>query len=468
MMPQSEVTCSLLIVDDDANALKGMAKFLSSPDREIFTAKTAAEALTVMGSRSIDIMISDIRLPDESGIQLMEEVLSHYPDADVILMTGYGSIQDAVTAMQKGAYTYLTKPLNPDELEIVLSHILKKRALIRQNRELLRRLSGQEVRQDILGTSRGIREVLKVIREVAPTGAPILIEGETGTGKELVARAIHRYSERSSGPFVVVNCAALHENLLESELFGHERGAFTGAVKQKKGRFELAEGGTLFLDEIGEMRMETQAKILRTLEYGTFERLGGTRSLHADVRVLSATNRDLQKEIEKGTFREDLFYRLHVITIRIPPLRERKDDIHVLAKAFLKRFSIAQKKAIRGFSKEAIRMLEGYDWPGNVRELEHAVERGVIMCQDSVIQVEHLPEHIKKLSDQDTKFKAVVLPVGTSLKAAEKELILKTLESVGYHRGKAAGVLGISKRKIEYMLKAWGMEGLGRKPKVTS
>jgi len=296
----SRVPDTILLVDDDTNTLKGMRQFLSKPDREILTAERAKDALEILGTRSVDVMISDIRLPDMNGIQLMEEVQHHYPGIDIILMTGYGSIQDAVAAMQKGAESYLTKPLNPDELEIVLTRILQKRALIRQNKELLKRLSGQHVVPDILGTSREIREVLKAIREVAPSDVPVLVEGETGTGKELVARAIHRHSERSEGPFVVVNCAALHENLLESELFGHERGAFTGAVKQKKGRFKLADGGTLFLDEIGEMSLETQAKILRTLEYGTFERLGGTQSLQADVRIISATNRDLKKKLRRG------------------------------------------------------------------------------------------------------------------------------------------------------------------------
>ncbi len=459
---------SILIVDDDLNALKGMEQFLARKDRRILTAADAGAAMEILGKETVDVMISDIRLPGQSGISLMEESLRLYPETDVILMTGYGSIEDAVTAMQKGAESYLTKPLNPDELEIVLSRLLRKRELIRQNRELLKRLSGQEVAQEILGTSPEIRQVLKGIREVAATDVPVLIEGETGTGKELVARAIHRYSERVSGPFVVVNCAALHENLLESELFGHERGAFTGAVKQKKGRFELAHGGTLFLDEIGEMSLETQAKILRTLEYGSFERLGGTQSLHADVRILSATNRDLRKEIGSGRFREDLFYRLNVVSIRVPPLRERRGDISVLLQAFLSRFAAAQKKEIRGYSRDALRLLESYPWPGNVRELEHAVERAVIMCQDSLIRVEHLPEVIRGREDLSEHPRTVTLPVGTSLKEAEKVLILKTLESVDYHRGKAAELLGISKRKIEYLLKAWGMEKLGKRPRGSS
>ncbi len=461
---KKEIPCTILIVDDDVNALKGMKQFLTRPERQIITAETAGQAMSALGTKTVDIMISDIRLPDQSGIALMEEALRLYPEIDVILMTGYASIEDAVTAMQKGADTYLTKPLNPEELEIVLTRILQKRELVRENRELLKRLSGQEVMQDILGTSREIRQVLKSIREVAVSDAPVLIEGETGTGKELVARAIHRNSDRAEGPFVVVNCAALHENLLESELFGHEKGAFTGAVRQKKGRFELAHGGTLFLDEIGEMRLETQAKILRTLEYGTFERLGGTKPLQADVRILSATNRDLQKEIREGRFREDLFYRLNVVTIRVPPLRERAGDVTVLANAFLKRFAAVQKKGVKGFSREALRLLETYPWPGNVRELEHAIERAVIMCQGDLIEAEHLPEPIlQQAPGQDKGGQTVVLPVGISLKEAEKALILKTLEHVGYHRGKAAEILGISKRKIEYLLKAWGMSGLGRK-----
>ncbi|RTZ92984.1 MAG: sigma-54-dependent Fis family transcriptional regulator [Deltaproteobacteria bacterium] len=466
-MPDED-QATILIVDDDTNTLKGMRQFLSRPGREITAVERAREALETLGARPVDVMISDIRLPDMNGIQLMEEVRRTYPETDVILMTGYGSIQDAVEAMRMGAESYLTKPLNPDELEIVLSRILEKRALIRQNRELVRRLSGQRVSPDILGTSREIRAVLKTIREVAPTDVPVLIEGETGTGKELVARAIHRTSERAEGPFVVVNCAALHENLLESELFGHEKGAFTGAVKQKKGRFELASGGTLFLDEIGEMSLETQAKILRTLEYGTFERLGGTRSLRADVRILSATNRDLSEAIKKGTFREDLFYRLNVITLRVPPLRERKGDIPVLARAFLERFSTAQKKGIEGFSPEALRLLESYDWPGNVRELEHVIERAVILCPGREIGVESLPEHLREMAKGEEEGRSVVLPVGISLKEAEKALILKTLEAVGYHRGRAAEMLGISKRKIEYLLKAWGMGGLGKKAKKAS
>ncbi len=461
----AERESTILIVDDDINTLKGMKQFLAHRGREIIVAEKAEKALEELGQRPVDVVISDIRLPDMNGIQLMEEIRRHYPETDVILMTGYGSIQDAVEAMQKGAESYLTKPLNPDELEIVLSRVLHKRALIQQNRELLKRLNGQKVSPSILGTSAEIRAVLKTIREVAPTDIPVLIEGETGTGKELVARAIHRASERSSGPFVVVNCAALHENLLESELFGHEKGAFTGAVKQKKGRFELATGGTLFLDEIGEMSLETQAKILRALEYGTFERLGGTQSIQTDVRVLSATNRDLREEIEKGAFREDLFYRLNVITLPVPPLRERREDIPVLARAFQERFAVAQKKEIRGITNRALRLLEKYPWPGNVRELEHVIERAVVLCGGDEIDVTHLPDQIRELGASEEGEQVIHLPVGITLKEAEKTLILKTLEAVDYHRGRAAEILGISKRKIEYLLKAWGLQGKGRKRK---
>jgi DNA-binding NtrC family response regulator len=459
----SSFTSSVLIVDDDKNTLIGMTQFLARSDREIFSAGSAEEALREIGSHPVNILISDIRLPGMNGIQLMEEVLKTYPETDVILMTGYGSIEDAVKAMQKGAETYLTKPLHPEELEIVLNRIIRKQELIRQNRELLKRLNGTSVESTILGTSEGIRKVLKTAREVAPADVPVLIQGETGTGKELVARMIHRLSTRSDGPFVIVNCAALNENLLESELFGHEKGAFTGAVKQKKGRFEIADGGTLFLDEIGEMQLSTQSKILRTLEYGTFERLGGTRSLHAHVRILSATNRDLNMEIHKGTFREDLFFRLNVLTITIPPLKDRKEDIEILAGVFLKRFAAGQKKAIEGFSREVQTALLAYNWPGNVRELEHVIERAVILCSGSFILPEHLPEQLQDLSSYALNPRDILIPVGTSLREAEKKIILKTLKQFNYSRTKTAGILGISSRKIAYLLKKWKMEGLGKR-----
>jgi len=455
-------TSGILVVDDDKNALLGMTRFLSRPGREVFSAGSAEEALRAIGSHPVNVLISDIRLPGMDGIRLMEEVLSIYPETDVILMTGFGSIEDAVKAMQKGAETYLTKPLHPEELEIVLNRILRKQDLIRQNRALLKRLNGTSVESTILGTSEGIRSVLKTAREVAPADAPVLIQGETGTGKELVARMIHRLSARSEGPFVIVNCAALNENLLESELFGHERGAFTGAVKQKKGRFERADGGTLFLDEIGEMHLSTQSKILRTLEYGTFERLGGTRALHAHVRVLSATNRDLSAEIRKGAFREDLYFRLNVLTLTLPPLKSRKEDIEILATAFLKRFAASQKKPIEGFSREVLTALHTYPWPGNVRELEHIVERAVILCGGTTILSEHLPENLQRLSADESVQGDILIPVGTSLRKAEKKIILKTLKKMGYSRTKTAAALGISSRKIAYLLKEWGMEGLGK------
>ena len=456
-------TSGILVVDDDKNALLGMTRFLSRPGREIFSAGSAEEALREIGSHPVNVLISDIRLTGMDGIRLMEEVLSIYPETDVILMTGFGSIEDAVKAMQKGAETYLTKPLHPEELEIVLNRILRKQALIRQNRELLKRLNGTSIESTILGTSEGIRAVLKTAREVAPADAPVLIQGETGTGKELVARMIHRLSARSEGPFVIVNCAALNENLLESELFGHERGAFTGAVKQKKGRFERADGGTLFLDEIGEMHLSTQSKILRTLEYGTFERLGGTRALHAHVRVLSATNRDLSAEIRKGAFREDLYFRLNVLTLTLPPLKSRKEDIEILATAFLKRFAASQKKPIEGFSREVLTALHTYPWPGNVRELEHIVERAAILCGETTILPEHLPEHLQHLSADKSGSGDILIPAGTSLREAEKKIILKTLKKMGYSRSKTAAALGISSRKIAYLLKEWGMAGLGKR-----
>ncbi|MBR0056657.1 MAG: sigma-54-dependent Fis family transcriptional regulator, partial [Kiritimatiellae bacterium] len=392
---------TILIVDDDRNTRDGLERALKSR-HNVFTAPDARTALQIHSANPLDVILSDVRMPGLTGLEFLAEVRASHPATPFILLTAYGSVETAVEAMKAGAYDFLTKPVNLDHLDILVERAVAERALRAragelqsQNASLRRQLDEKFGMENIIGSSAAMKPVFDTIRAAAPTSATVLVTGPSGTGKELVAHAIHNLSRRSSGPFVAVNCAALPASLLESELFGHEKGAFTGADTRRKGRFELASGGTLFLDEIGEIDQATQVKLLRVLEDRRFERVGGTETVEADFRLVAATNKDLPALVSAGAFREDLFYRLSVIDIRIPPLAERADDIPALTMAFLKEFAEKNGKDVRAIAPEALDALCLYPWPGNVRELRNTIERMVVLASGDTLGLSDIPQRMR-------------------------------------------------------------------------
>ncbi len=441
----------ILVVDDEANARTALAELLREEGYEIETAADGFKALGKLDGFTPHLVLTDLKMPGMDGIELMGKVRTRHPDSEVVVMTAFGAVETAVEAMRAGAADYLTKPLNFDELLIVTERTLERSKLHAEATELKARLGERSRKGNIIGDSPLMQKVFKVIDQVAPSRASVLITGESGTGKELVAEAIHQQSPRSNGPFIKLHCAALAETLLESELFGHERGAFTGAVARRDGRFQLADGGTLFLDEIGEISPSVQVKLLRFLQEREFERVGGSQTIQVDVRVIAATNRDLAGEVAKGNFREDLYYRLNVVSLEMPALRERKTDIPILANFFLQRFARENGKPIKGFSDGALESLVAYDWPGNVRELENAVERAVVMTNNDLVQQDALPTNVAPRMGADG---SPPIP-GSTLEEIERFAILKTLEQTGGSTSRAADILGISVRKIQYKLHAY-------------
>lgn len=445
---------TILVVDDEKSTREALGRALRG-EYSVFLAENAASALATLEKESIDVMLSDVRMPGEDGLSLLRTVRERFPSVACILLTAYGSVETAVEAMKSGAKDFLTKPVNLDQLDIVIGRTLHARSLETENRELRKRLDDRFGLENIIGSSAPMEQLFDVIRQAAPTQATILIQGPSGTGKELVAQAIHHLSSRSEGPFVAVHCAALSETLLESELFGHEKGAFTGADAQRKGRFELAKGGTLFLDEISEINPSVQVKLLRVLESRTFERVGGTETLHADIRIVAATNRDLKAYVDAGKFREDLYYRLNVVEVRMPSLAERTSDIPMLCDHFLKEFAPANGRDLDGFSPKAMALLQGYSWPGNVRELRNVIERMVVLSRGKVLGVEDIPANIRNEAvvpaGSTSRIKA-----GETLADAEKSKILAALEAAGGNKSKAADALGISRRTMHRKLAAWG------------
>lgn len=456
---------TILIVDDEKNTREGLARALKRQYR-VFAAESAETALSVLSEETVDLMLSDIRMPGEDGLSLLKTVRQRYPSVLCILLTAYGSIETSVEAMKSGAYDFLTKPVNLDQLDIKLDQALKTRKLESENRELRKRLDDRYGFENIIGTSEPMQALFDTIRQVSPTQANVLIQGASGTGKELVARAIHRLSTRSDGPFVAVHCAALSATLLESELFGHEKGAFTGAIAQSKGRFELANGGTLFLDEISEIDLSIQVKLLRVLETRTFERVGGEKTLSTDIRVVAATNRNLKEYVEAGKFREDLYYRLNIVDIRLPPLSERKSDIPLLCAHFIKDFSQKNNREITGIEPAAMALLQAYPWPGNVRELRNIIERMIVLSHGSLLTVMDVPANIR--DDAQKAAEAAGEPNRTeSLAQTEKRKILSALEAAGGNRSRAAVALGISRRTLHRKLAAWGMTAADGKADAT-
>lgn len=444
---------SLLLVDDDKNTLDGLVKILTHDGYTVSGAVSGYDALNLLSRKNFDIIVTDMKLPGMGGISLIHEIRKREESAAIVVITAYSSVKTAVEAIKCGADDYLTKPINIEELKVVLEKLWEKQQLIVQNRILKEKLKDRYKFSELVGSTSQMQQIFHMIEDVAPSTASILILGETGTGKELVANAIHYQSDRSARPFIALHCAALSEGVLESELFGHEKGAFTGAIQTRKGRFEMADGGTLFLDEVGEMSLKVQVKLLRVLEKGEFERVGGEKTLKVDVRFIAATNRDLEREVSDGRFREDLFYRLNVITINLPPLRERRDDIPILSNFFVIKYTKKYKKEIKGFTPEAMDALCAYHWPGNVRELENVIERAIVLCKKNTLSVDHLPGNVIPNKDDISVIK---IPLGISLKEAEKEIIQKTLLMAQGSKKEAAKILGISNRKIEYKVKEWG------------
>ena len=371
----------LLLVDDDKNALDGLVKILTHDGYPVSGVLSGYEALNLLSKENFDIIVTDMKLPGMGGLSLVHEIRKKEESVSIVVVTAYSSVKTAVEAIKCGADDYLTKPINIEELKLVLEKIWERQQLIAQNRMLKEKLKDKYKSSGLVGSTPQMKQIFHMIEDVAPSTASILILGETGTGKELVANAVHCQSDRACMPFVALHCAALSEGVLESELFGHEKGAFTGAVQARKGRFEIADGGTLFLDEVGEMSLKVQVKLLRVLEKGEFERVGGEKTLKVDVRLITATNRNLEKEVSEGRFREDLFYRLNVIAIHVPSLRERRDDIPILSNFFVIKYTKKYKKEIKGFAPEAMEALCAYHWPGNVRELENVVERAIVLCK---------------------------------------------------------------------------------------
>ncbi len=444
----------ILVVDDDRGHRTMLRALLAGAGYEALEADDGDVGVDAVRTHPVDAVLLDLRMPRVGGIEALEAIKAARPDLPVIVLTAYASVDTAVAAMKKGAFDYLTKPVDATDLHRVLDKALEFHRLEEEIRVLRERLGERFDFSSIIGRSRPMRELFEALALVAPSDATVLITGESGTGKELVANAIHQNSPRRDKPFVKVNCAALHENLLESELFGHERGAFTGAAAQRKGRFELAHGGTLFLDEIGDMSPATQAKVLRVLQEGEFERLGGSRTLKVDVRVIAATHRDLEAMVAEGAFRQDLYYRLSVVPVHLPPLRDRPEDIPLLAEHFLRIYAEKNRKPVAGFTPEAMDLLVRHPWPGNVRELQNAVERAVILCLGERITPRELPPALQGPAGDEPQ---APTPAGPrTLKDAERELILRTLEETGGNRTRAAQILGISRQTLINKLKEYG------------
>jgi DNA-binding NtrC family response regulator len=442
---------TLLIVDDEKNTRDGLRNALEG-EFEVYVAADIDGAMAVLESVPADVLLTDLRLGGEDGMALIEKVRKRPNPPICIMMTAYGSVDTAVEAMRHGAYDFVTKPVNIDRLEILIKRAVRERETSRENRELRSKVQAQSTLEGMIGRSPAMVQVFETIKQVAPSRATVLVQGESGTGKELAAHAIHHLSPRAKGKFVAVHCAALTPELLASELFGHEKGAFTGAFERRIGRFEQAKGGTLFLDEIGEIDSATQVKILRVLGERTFERVGGGETLNADVRLIAATNKDLSKLVAEGKFRDDLFFRLHVVPLTMPPLRDRKVDIPLLVEAFLKDAALENEKPRRDLASEAMQRVLEYDWPGNVRELRTAIEHGVVMASGPQIGLRDLPATLRAEASRSAPASTAAHANGLNLRDSETALILRSLEECRGSRSAAAQKLGISRRTLHRRL----------------
>ncbi len=457
---------SILVVDDEPNYLIVLSELLRDEGFEVYTAPGGMEALEIIREVDLDLVITDMQMPEVDGLQLLESTKEINSDLPVVIITAYAEVDKAVAAMQAGAFSYLAKPFSNDELLVNINKAVHHYSLLRENIRLRKEIQSKTNFSGMVGKNSKMLQVYDLIQKVAPTPASVLISGESGTGKELVAKAIHVNSPRESQPFITVNCAALAENLLESELFGHEKGAFTGAVGMRKGRFELADDGTIFLDEVGEIPLALQSKLLRILQEKSFERVGGTKTLTVDVRIISASNRDLKEEVAQGRFREDLFYRLNVIHVSLPPLRERMDDMPLLVDCFIQKFAERLEKEDLSISPEALRLLITLPWEGNVRELENTIERAAILCNDTRIEPEDVqPESINMGNQagwsQEMNLEQLIpetVGLNEVLYAIEEKMLHHALEATGHVQARAAEKLGITKSLLQYKMKKYGIK----------
>ena len=446
----------ILVVDDEQNARSALRTILSEEGYEIREATNGEEALSLLTEFAPDLILCDVRMPKMDGLTLLHTAKEQGADGVFVMMTAFAAVETAVEAMRAGAETYLVKPLDANAVIVFIEKALEKRRLVRDARQLRERVRERYRLDGMVGEAPEMQAVYEVIRQAASTKATVLVLGESGTGKELIAQALHEQSSRKDKPFIKVACAALSETLLESELFGHEKGSFTGAAGRREGRFELADGGTLFLDEIGEMPPSMQVKLLRALQQREFERVGGTQTIKVDVRVVAATNRDLAAEVKEGRFREDLYYRLNVVSVTLPPLRRRKGDIPALVSLFVEKYGKSYGKELKGLAPGTMNALLAHDWPGNVRELENAIERAVVLAKGTDLTADDLPPSLR--GPRPTTRDASSLIPGATLKQIEREAILRTLELVGGSTTKAGEMLGISVRKIQYRLKEFAEE----------
>ncbi len=449
---------TILVVEDELVQLKAVSGFLSKQGYEVLQSALPVEALALAREHAVDLVLTDFKMPAMSGVELLEALKKMNPAIEVIIMTAYGSVESATEAMKLGAVDYITKPIDLRQLQLMIRNTLERKLLVSENRQLRQQLSERFSFEGIVSQSTAMSQVLNIAGRVASSNAPVLITGETGTGKELVAKAVHFAGSRREKPFVAVNCAALSENLLESELFGHEKGAFTGADRQRKGRFETAEGGTLFLDEVGEIPLALQVKLLRVLQEKTCERVGSSHPLPTNVRIVAATNRDLEAMVREGKFREDLFYRLNVVAIRIPPLRERREDIPPLIDAFIERFASENSKKITGISREAMDLLMKHSYPGNVRELENIMQQSIVLCRGEMLVSEDLPLRVHEPFSEKISLMEMEGTFTEKVEAFEKSLILAALQSAGNVQTRASEQLGIGERHLRYKLKKYGLK----------
>jgi two-component system NtrC family response regulator len=455
---------TILIVDDEKNYPLILSAVLQEEGFETLTANSGQEALEVLAHSDVDLVLTDMKMPKMDGIELLQNIKNRDAELPVIMMTAYGTVEKAVEAMQKGAYSYILKPFDNEQLILYARKAVDMYRVVKENRQLRSAVENRYSFGNLIGKSKAMQDVFDTIRKVAPATATVLIEGASGTGKELVAKSIHFNSPRRNQPFVAVNCSALAETLLESELFGHEKGAFTGAISMKKGRFELADQGTLFLDEIGELSSPLQVKLLRVLQEKIFERVGGTRPVSVNIRLIAATNKSLREEIRKGRFREDLFYRLNVVHVVLPPLQERLEDIRPLSAHFIAKYADERHGAqpVARMDKEVERLFFEYSWPGNVRELENVIERAMVMCPGDTIRVDDLPKDFRKNISMDNALRLDELPPQATLYEAlahvEKQMILNALQKADYVQAHAAALLGIGKSGLNQKLKKYNID----------
>lgn len=458
LKPNRETT--LLIIDDEKPIRESLNRTLRQEEYQVRLAENGSQGLRYLETERIDLAVVDMVLPDWNGVELLKKIKAEWPEVEVLLVTAYGTIEAAVEAMKYGAYDFLTKPFKQAQILNTIKKALEKFELEKENRLLKEQLSEQTINRKLVGSSPDMIRLKKMIQQVAPSSATVFIQGESGTGKEVVAETIHYLSPRASRPIVKVNCAALPETLLEAELFGYEKGAFTGALTRKEGRFDLARGGTLFLDEIGDMSLSIQIKLLRVLQDGTYERLGGTETISADVRIIAATHHDLEQDVQARRFREDLYYRINVIALKIPPLRDRKDEIPILANHFLKIYATKNSKKVTGFTEPAMNCLIGFEWPGNVRQLENVVERAVVFSESEVITPMVFPKEISgakshiEMESHRIPVLTISFPIGTSMDEIENRVIHSILEFTQGNKQRAAQLLNIASKTIHRRLVA--------------